>query len=182
MAKMRYKVILLLAVGLTAFSSAMKELNQIQQIALDASRLAGQLAESVASNPIPPQTAELPPAVVKVEVAPAQTCEIKQSLPTVELPWLEQDKAPRAVVPRPSQAIDLAKAERNPVNRVVAKLKRFPQIDIDPVAFEFTIPSDHDADPVFKMKTRRHDVFRINPRDREAFKNLNRSFFLRIAS
>jgi hypothetical protein len=78
--------------------------------------------------------------------------------------------------------MDLAKAERKPVNRVVAKLKRFPQIDIDPVAFEFTIPSDHDADPVFKMKTRRHDVFRINPRDREAFKNLNRSFFLRIAS
>jgi hypothetical protein len=179
---MRYKVILLLAVGLTAFSSAMKELNEIQQFALDASRLAGQLAESVAPNPIPPQTPEFPPAVVtRVEVAHAQTCEIKQSLPTVELPWLEQEKAPRAVVPRPSQAIDLAKVER-PVNRAVAKLKRLPQINIDPVAFEFTIPSDHDADPVFKMKTRRHDTFRTNPRDREVFKTLNRSFYLRIAS
>ncbi|HET9713953.1 MAG TPA: hypothetical protein VFP64_18855, partial [Pyrinomonadaceae bacterium] len=171
-----------LAVGLTAFSSAMKELNQIQQIALDASRLAGQLAESVAPTPIPPQTPELPNAVVKVEIAPAQTCEIKQSLPIVELPWLEQDKAPRAVVPRPSQVIDLAKVER-PVNRaVVAKLKKLPQINIDPVAFEFTIPSDHDADPVLKMKTRRHDAFRINPRDRDVFKTLNRSFYLRIAS
>src|SRR6185369_1254212 len=136
---MRYKVMLILAVGLTAFSSAMKELNQIQQFALDASRLAGQLAESVAPNPIPPQTPELPQAIVKVE-----TCEIKQSLPSVDLPWLEQEKAPRAVVPRPSQVIDLAKVER-PVNRAVAKLKRFPQVDIDPVAFEFTIPSDHDA-------------------------------------
>ena len=178
---MRYKVIVILAVGLTAFSSAMKELNQIQQFALDASRLAGQLAESVAPNPIPPQTPELPPAVVKVEVAPAQTCEIKQSLPTVELPWLEQEKAPRAVVPRPSQVIDLAKVER-PVNRAVAKLKRLPQVDIDPVAFEFTIPSDHDAAPVFKMRTRQHDTFRFNPRDREIFKTLNRSFYLRIAS
>jgi len=176
---MRYRVILLLAVGLTAFSSAMKELNQIQQFALDASRLAGQLAESVAPNPIPPQTPEPPQAIVKLEVA--RTCEIKQSLPTVDLPWLEQDKTPRAVVPRPSQVIDLAKVEK-PVNRAVAKLKKLPQFDIDPVAFEFTIPSDHDADPVFKMKTRRHDAFRINPRDREVFKNLNRSFYLRIAS
>ena len=173
---MRYKVILLLAVGLTAFSSAMKELNQIQQFALDASRLAGQLAESIAPNPIPPQMPELAPAVTKVE-----TCEIKQSLPTVELPWLEPDKAPRAVVPRPSQVIDLAKVER-PVNRAVAKLKKLPQINVDPVAFEFTIPSDHDSDAVFKMKTRRHDAFRINPRDREVFKTLNRSFYLRIAS
>ena len=173
---MRYKVILLLAVGLTAFSSAMKELNEIQQFALDASRLASHLAESVAPNPVPPQTPEVPQAVVKLE-----TCEIKQSLPTVELPWLEQDKAPRAVVPRPSQVIDLAKVER-PVNRAVAKLKKLPQIDIDPVAFEFTIPSDHDADPVFKVKTRRHEPFRINPRDREVLKNLNRSFYLRIAS
>ena len=173
---MRYKVILLLAVGLTAFSSAMKELNQIQQIALDASRLAGQLAENIATNPIPPQTPELPNAVVKVE-----TCEIKQSLPAVELPWLEQDKTPRAVVPRPSQLIELAKVDR-PVNRAMAKLKKLPQFDINPVAFEFTIPSDHDADAVFKMKTRRHDTFRINPRDRDVFKTLNRSFYLRIAS
>jgi len=178
---MRYKVILLLAVGLTAFSSAMKELNQIQQIALDASRLAGQLAENIAPNPIPPQTSELPNAVVKVEVEPARTCEIKQSLPAVELPWLEQDKTPRAVVPRPSQVIDLAKVDR-PVNRAMAKLKKLPQFDIDPVAFEFTIPSDHDADAVFKINTRRHDAFRINPRDRDVFKILNRSFYLRIAS
>ena len=178
---MRYKVILLLAVGLTAFSSAMKELNQIQQIALDASRLAGQLAENIAPNPIPPQTLELQDAVVKVEATPAQACEIKQSLPTVELPWLEQNTAPRAVVPRPSQVIDLAKVER-PVNRAMAELKKLPQIDINPVAFEFTIPSEHDADLVFKMKTRRHDAFRINPRDRDVFKTLNRSFYLRIAS
>ena len=187
--KMRYKVILLLAVGLTAFSSAMKELNQIQQFALDASRLAGQLAESVARKPIPPQTPELPHVAVKVE-----TCDIKQSLPTVELPWLEHDKTPRAVVPRPSQLIELAKVKR-PVNRVkadaevdavelraLAKLKKLPQINIDPVAFEFTIPSEHDADPVVKMKTRRHDATRTNPRDRDVLKTLNRTFYLRIAS
>jgi hypothetical protein len=185
--KMRYKVILLLAVGLAAFSSAMKELNQVQQFALDASHLAGQLAESVAPNPVPPQTPEVPQA-------PVQTCEIKQSLPTVELPWLDHDKAPRAVTPRPSQVIDLAKVERhfNRVKtnagldaaelRVTAKLKKLPQFDINPVAFEFTIPADHDADPVFKMKTRRHDVFIINPRDREFLKTLNRSINLRSAS
>lgn len=192
--KMRYKVILLLAVGLTAFSSAVKELNQLQQFALDATRLADQLAENFAPNPVPPQTPEVPHAVVKVETASARTCEIKQSLPTVDLPWLEQDKTPRAVVPRPSQIIELAKVKR-PVNRVkadagvgavelraLAKLKKLPQINIDPVAFEFTIPSEHDADPVFKMKARRHDATRTNPRDRDVLKTLNRSFYLRIAS
>ena len=40
--KMRYRVILVLVVGLAAFSSAMKELNQIQQLALDASGLIAQ--------------------------------------------------------------------------------------------------------------------------------------------
>ena len=40
--KASYRIILLLVVGLTAFSSAMKELNQIQELSLDASRLMAQ--------------------------------------------------------------------------------------------------------------------------------------------
>ena len=171
---MQYRVILLLVIGLTAFSSAMKELNEVRQLALDATSFVAQLADNVAPNPVP-QIPENPQPAITVEAA--RTCEIKQSLPSVELPWLEHDQRPRAVVPRPSQLIELAKLQK-PVIRV----KKLPQIDIDPVAFEFTIPSDPDAEPVFKMRTRRHDTLRINPRDREFLKTLNRSINLRIAS
>ena len=173
---MRYRVLLLLVVGLTAFSSAMKELNEVRQLALDATSLVAQFADNVAPKPVP-QIPEIRQTAIKVEVAHAQTCEIKQSLPSVELPWLEHDQRPRAVVPRPSQVIELTKLEKP-----VIRARKLPQIDINPVAFEITIPSEHDADPVFKMKTRRLDAFRINPRDREVLKNLNRSFYLRIAS
>ena len=199
---MRYRVILLLAVAFTAFSSAMKELNQIHQFALDTSRLIAHLSDTVIPNPVPPVPATLP-ATIKVE-----TCDIKQSLPVVELPWLENEKKPSAVVPRPSQLIEVTSSERRPINRTkpgdiqIAKLKKFqkfemkqlPQIDVDPVAFEFRIPSDHDSDAdvqitsefpqfTFKTKNRRHNPIRINPRDREMLlKTLNRSINLRIAS
>jgi hypothetical protein len=191
--KMRYKVILLLAVGLTAFSSAMKELNQIQQFTLDASRLIAQLSDKIAPN-LTPQTLDIPRTALKLE-----TCDSKQSVPSVELPWLNSDKRPGAVVPRPSQIIEISNVETparraKPTGVQIARLKKVPQIDIDPVAFEVRLPSDHDGDsdgtitfesPVSlsKTKNRRHNSFRINTRDREILlKTLNRSINLRIAS
>ena len=187
---MRYRVILLLAAGLMAFSTAMKELNQLQQFALDTTHLIAQLSDKVAPNPVP-QIPEIPQAAVQVE-----TCEIKQSLPAVELPWLEHETRPSAVVPRPSQIIQAIESER-PVNRSkargvqIARIKKLPQIDVDPVAFEFKIPTD-DTDGVFtselpqvtfKAKSFRNRAIRINPRDREILlKTLNRSINLRSAS
>ena len=197
---MRYRVILLLVVAFTAFSSAMKELNQLQQFALDTSHLIAQLSDKFAPISVPP-TPELPHLAVRGE-----TCDVKQSIPAVELPWLvEQEKKPSAVVPRPSQLIEVTKVQK-PVNRAtltgveIAKLKKLhqldvknlPKIDVDPVAFEFRIPSDSDFDAdavntpefsmTFKAKNRRHGV-KINPRDREMLlKTLNRSINLRIAS
>ena len=197
---MRYRVILLLAVAFTAFSSAMKELNQLQQFALDTSHLVAQLSERFVPSPVP-QIPEIQHLDINVE-----TCDIKQSLPAVELPWLEQEKKPSAVVPRPSQVIEVTRIDK-PVNRAtatgvqLAKLKKLhqidlenlPKIDVDPVAFEFRIPSDSDFDAdsvttpefsmTFKAKNRRHGFIKINPRDREVLlKTLNRSFNLRSAS
>src|SRR5215211_6041871 len=75
--KTGYRVILLLVVGLTAFSSAMKELNQVQQLSLEASRLIAQWSDKIVPAEVPPET-----------VAKLESCEIKQSTPSVELPWL----------------------------------------------------------------------------------------------
>jgi len=78
--KMRYRVILLLVVALTAFSSAMKELNQVQQLALDASGLVAQWSNKVA------------PGEAQTAIAKVETCEMKQSAPAVELPWLAESR------------------------------------------------------------------------------------------
>ena len=189
-----YKVLLLLVVGLTAFSSAMKELNQVQQFALDASHLIAEWSDKfypAQEVPPVPQTTEIPHAAIKGE-----TCELKQSVPSVELPWLSNAVArpekPRAVVPRPSQVIDLKNDLPLPGDIQIAKLKKIPQIDIDAVQFAFRIANGDEPDVLVttelpksevKNKARRHREIRINPRDREMFlKSLNRSINLRIAS
>lgn len=187
--KASYRIILLLVVGLSAFSSAMKELNQIQQLSLDASRLMAQWSGTIVPAEVP-QTPQ--PILVKSE-----SCEMKQSTPSVELPWLTH----------------VAQAETNEIEETAAppvvkrsspgdivKVKKVRRHELDPVQFQVRIPSVHEADaeafevtvpevPVtsfaatpFKFKTRKGGSFRINTRDREMLlKTLNRSINLRIA-
>jgi len=71
--KTGYRIILLLVVGLAAFSSAMKELNQLQQIGLEASRLASEWSGMM----IPGR--EVPPAVTRPTIeTKSLTCENKE--------------------------------------------------------------------------------------------------------
>ena len=185
--KASYRIILLLVVGLTAFSSAMKELNQIQQLSLDASRLMAQWSGTIIPVEVPQPPP--PPMVVKTE-----SCEMKQSTPSVELPWLTH----------------VAQAETNEIEETEApvavkrssdlKVKKVRRHEVNPVQFEVRIPSVHEADaetleivvpevPVtsfsavpFKFKTRKNGSFRINTRDREMLlKTFNRSISLRSA-
>lgn len=193
--KASYRIILLLVVGLTAFSSAMKELNQVQQLGLDASHLIAHWSATIVPVEVPQPPA---PMVVKTE-----SCEMKQSMPSVELPWLTH------VAPAATSDIEESEApvvvKRSSTNKSdIVKVKKVRRIDIDPVQFEVRIPSIHDADaeadetivsdfPVsfsmvplpaatFKAKPRRNGSLRINPRDREMLlKTLNRSINLRIA-
>ena len=198
--KAGYKVILLLVVGLTAFSSAMKELNQLQQFTLDASRLIAELSDKFAPAQIPqvPHVPEAPEPPLTIEVhtaSAAASCDSKQSAPSVELPWLSnvpRPPKPRAIGPRPSQVMDFKSDFPKPEEIQLAKLKKLPQFDVDQVHFQFRIPTDGDpgsfviADlPVThgKMKNRNRREIRISPRDRELFfKSVNRSINLRFAS
>ena len=182
--KTGYRVILLLVVGLTAFSSAMKELNQVQQLSLEASRLIAQWSDKIVPVEVPPQT------VVKLE-----SCEIKQSTPSIELPWLadaaEEDTTEPTdeVAPVPPVLTQRAKPSRVQI----ARLKKLRRLNIDPVQFEVRIPPDRDAEQdevitseiplsMFMAKSRKHGAIRLNPRDREILlKTLNRSINLRIA-
>ena len=196
--KAGYKVILLLVVGLTAFSSAMKELNQLQQFTLDTSRVIAQLSDRFAPAQIPavpavPATPE-PPLTIEIQHT-ASSCDSKQSAPSVELPWLSnvpRPPKPRAIGPRPSQVIDFKSDFPRPEEIQIAKLKKLPQFDVEQVQFQFRIATEgeHDAFvfselPVShgKTKTRKPREIRISPRDRELFfRSVNRSISLRSAS
>src|SRR5687768_8841732 len=81
--KKSYRVILLLVVGLTAFSSAMKELNQLRDFTREASDLVASWSSMVAPAPAP-----VPEVVVPVEVPPApvqvEVCDSTHTLNSVE--------------------------------------------------------------------------------------------------
>ena len=187
--KASYRIILLLVVGLTAFSSAMKELNQVQQLGVDASRLIAQWSATIVPVEVPQAPA---PMVVKVE-----SCEMKQSTPSVELPWLTHDaQAETSEIEETEAPVIVKRLSKGDV----VKAKRERRIDVDPVQFQVRIPSDHDSEadsfelvvpemPVssfsaqpFKFKTRRNNSIRLSTRDREMLlKTFNRSINLRIA-
>ena len=169
--KSGYLVILLLVVGLTAFSQSMKELTEFQQMTLDASRLVAQWSGDVTPAEIPqiPQVAQVASPVIRIERH--ESCASRQSAQAVE---------------RKIQTIERPAA--------IAKLKKLQRIDIAADAFEVRVPAVQlpDSDEsgatefpafTFKTKIRKPGAYRINPRDREMLlKTLNRSINLRIAS
>lgn len=191
--KSGYLVIVLLVVGLTAFSHSMKELTEIHQLTLDAGRLLAQWSGNVTP-------AEVPQTIVKIEKL--ESCETKQSAPSVELPWLnETPNVPEreAVAPGRSRQIRIQRINPPvitlPSEADIARLKHLPRMEINTDEFEVRVPADAqnvDSDEAvpaelplstFKAKARKHGVIRINPRDREMIlKTLNRSINLRIAS
>lgn len=192
--KSGYLVILLLVVGLTAFSHSMKELTEIHHLTLDASRLMAQWSGKV--TPV-----EIPQTQALVKLEKHESCERKQSAPSVELPWLrETPKAtePGVIAPGRRPQIRIEKFQppviRLPSETEIARLKKLSRFEIDSKDFEvrvFTGAPNVDSDePVpaevslstFKAKARKHGVIRINPRDREMIlRTLNRSINLRIA-
>ena len=181
-----YKVILILVVGLTAFSSAMKELNQMRQLGLEVNQFVAEWSAKLTPADVPP-----PPAPV---VARLTTCELKQSEPMVELPWVEH-----AAEAGENTDIEEPEAAAAPVTkRTTNRAKRERPVKVDPVQFEVRIMNDQvgsqelPAVPVisdfpmpsttFKFKSHKQSFnFKINPRDREILRTLNRSINLRTA-
>jgi hypothetical protein len=77
--KSGYLVILLLVVGLTAFSHSMKELTEIHQLTWDASRLVAQWSGNITPAEIPqiPQT-----QLTVVRIEKLESCQSKQNKPS----------------------------------------------------------------------------------------------------
>ena len=154
-----YLVALLLVVGLTAFSNSMRELSEIQQFTLDASRL---IAQYVAPAEIP-QTPQIP----QVVVAKLESCD-SHAAPSDELPWLEDVQGitePGGIAAAPARRMGVERVERRvrikPTEVQIAKLNKWRQFDFDPTQFEFRVSTDENSDSVaapapltmFKAKT-----------------------------
>ena len=179
------RVVLFLVLGLAAFSSAVRELNNLRQVGLQVHQYVAQWSEKTTPADIPPVPAV--PAVPEAAPVVAQvgTCHSKHSEPSVELSWLN-------VAP---QAEEAAPVEKRTRKVETAMVKREHRSNVDPVQFEVRMSDDHAAEqetpavyefPMpatsFKFKTRKPASFRISPRDREMLRTLNRSLSLRIAS
>lgn len=171
-----YLVILLLVVGLTAFSHSMKELTEIHQLTLDASRLVAQWSGNFTPAEIPQTSIQ----VVKVEKL--ESCEIsKQSVAAVELPWLNEtpkDTVASAVVK--SRPAKLKKPQRTGINAGEFEV-RIPHIQVPEAVDPGSMPELPEFS--FRARVRKPGGIKFNPRDRELMlKTLNRSINLRIAS
>ena len=196
--KTGYRIILLLVVGLAAFSSAMKELNQLQQFGLEASRLAAEWSGMLIPSEVPPTVTST--TIVETKSLTCENKELQQSAPSVELPWLDNDvdndvkpkTAPARIRIKKERPASFVVEQRSALTEVqIARLKQLQRLNIDPVEFEVRF-SDHDSEAdaaapelplfTFKAKSRKHSPVRTNPRERQIFlKSLNRSINLRIA-
>jgi hypothetical protein len=204
--KKSYRVILLLVVGLTAFSSAMKELNLLREFTRDASGFVANLSNAIAaSHPAEKLVpVEVPRTAVRLEACEDNivgSAEVQVDVGVAPQPGIEQGAevkikdVGKTVVARRSGS----RVERREVH--LAELPRHRVEDIDMIelrkqarrladlkltiladgenAVEVAIPANLEFKPP-KVKTHRQVI--INQAERDAFlKNLNRSLNLRSA-
>ena len=195
-----YRVILLLAVGLTAFSSAMKELNLLREFTRDTSNLVASWSDAL--TPEAPQVVvpvEVPEPVEKVEVCesihkvnevePVDPVELGGGVAQAEVKTREVGKTVVAERSRrrDTQAVATLRANRSADIELLKQLPQMPrQADLKvmimadsegegdfafPSSFEFKVP---------KVKTPNRHII-IKPGEREILKSLNRSLNVRSA-
>ncbi|MCA1576812.1 MAG: hypothetical protein LC794_05540 [Acidobacteria bacterium] len=181
--KRSYRVFLLLFVGLVAFSSAMKELNQVQRLTVQTSSLIAHWTDAIA------------PVEQHAILAQVETCEqtkirvppLPLPAPAVPLVHVEAPEivAPALVPPTPPRA-PVAPAAKP--RRVIRPSHGDAEVRVLLSTDELLEKSLRDvlqADvtlKALKAKNRRHQIF-ITPDGRDVLlKSVNRSINLRSAS
>ncbi|HKR21714.1 MAG TPA: hypothetical protein VJS17_03925 [Pyrinomonadaceae bacterium] len=203
--KKSYRVILLLVVGLTAFSSAMKELNQLREFTRDASNTVVSWSHALQSAEPVEKLApvEVPRTAVRLEVC--ENSQVKDVTPVIAVEPVEPfqsggsaAQAPKVEIKDVGKTFVSRRTERR--EEQVAALKKHRLEDIELVELrkqarrladlKVTIIDGNDEAEIAlppglslklpKVKTHRQ-IF-VTPEEREIFlKNLNRSINLRSA-
>ena len=185
--KKSYRVILLLVVGLAAFSSAMKELNQVQELTLQTSSLIAQWSDALVPagheilarvNSCDDKQLRVPPAPPAPVVVPPVPLEVPEVVaPEITAPALvppTPPRAPSAPAAKPKRAVrpshDAAEV------RVLISTEDFVEKSLrDSLEADVTLKA-------LKAKNRRHQIF-VSPDGKDIIlKSLNRSINLRSAS
>ena len=197
--KKSYRVILLLVVGLAAFSSAIKELNQMREFTRDARSLVASLSKSLEPSPAVDRV-EIPRTAARLEVCEnSHPVNAAEPLPPVQEGGVVVAQEPVEVKQAAPTVVTVRPARRDVQSQTVRKLRA---VDIDLVelrnqarrAGDLKVPMMADGDddkaetPVppnvnlqlpriielrqFKVGTKAHDIF---------LKSLNRSFNVRSA-
>ena len=199
-----YRVILLLIVGLTAFSSAMKELNLLRESARDTSNLVASWARW--SGALEPEAPKAPDVVVPVPAPPVveevEVCENSHTLPeVVQVDFLQLGGAVAQAKVKIKDVGKTVVAERSKHRneQAVATLRARRSADIELIELrkqvrreadlKVMIMADHDGEAEiafpsdFEFKARKAKTFRmiVKPDERELLKSLNRSLNLRSA-
>jgi hypothetical protein len=192
-----YRVILLLVVGLTAFSSAMKELNLLREFSRDTSDMVASWSRAVTPQ-APPEIvvpAEIPPVPETVEICesshsePAEPVELGGGVAPVRVKIKEVGKTfvaerstrrgTQAVATlRSHRSADIDLMELRKQVRRAADLKVMILADSDGEA-EFAVPANFEF-KVPKVKTWDRQII-VKPEQRDILKTLNRTFNLRSA-
>ncbi|HEY2960909.1 MAG TPA: hypothetical protein VGJ37_00710 [Pyrinomonadaceae bacterium] len=193
--KKSYRVILLLVVGLAAFSSAMKELNQVHALTLETSSLLAQWSDRLvpAERAIAVETCEnnqvkipLPPMPVVPELPPMPPAPVAQPAeqysPEDSPEIVSPEAAPAPPAPPRVPATPASKSRRAaPPAHDSAEVRVLLSTDD---LIEKSIKDAFETDPSLKSlkaKNRRHIFITPNGKD-VILKTLNRSINLRSAS
>jgi hypothetical protein len=194
-----YRIILLLVVGLTAFSSAMKELNLLREFSRDTSDMVASWSRAV--TPQAPQEvvvpAEIPPVPETVEICesshaePAEPVELQLGggVAPAEVKIKEVGKtfvaerstrrgAQAVATLRSRRSADIELMELQKQVRRAADLKVMILADSDGEA-DFAVPA-HFEFKVPKVKTWDRQII-VKPEHREILRTLNRTFNVRSA-
>ena len=187
--KKSYRVILLLVVAMAAFSSAMKELNQVRDLTVEANNLVAQWKDAIA------------PADPMVTLS-VETCQNTRTLvpPPPPLTALPALPALPPAAPVQTDAVDVVVPEAAPVPpaspavREVPKPRRAVRPTRDSAEVRVLLSTDDfveknikdalDADQTFKaFKSKNRRFIFVTPNGHDViFKTLNRSVNLRSAS
>ena len=207
--KKSYRVILLLVVGLTAFSSAMKELNMLREFTRDASAIVASLSNVVALSYPAEKLApvEVPRTAVRLEACETNSvhsAQVQVDVGVAPNPGIESEQGAGAEIKDVGKTVVArrmnSRAEGRELN--VAALPRHRVEDIEMVelrkqarrladlkltiladgedAVEIAIPANLELMKLPKVKTHRQII--IKQAEHDAFlKNLSRSLNLRSA-
>lgn len=192
--KRSYRVILLLVVGLAAFSSAMKELNQVQEFTMETTNLVAQWTEKLApaEKTISVETCENRQASIPVPPVPPVS-EIAPAPPAPPVAVAEPDEMESPEITAPEVAPVPPAAPRVPAPRVPKARRTLPathdsaQVRVFISAEDFVEKNLKDAleaDSSLKaLKARNRRHFLITPDGKDVIlKTLSRDINLRSTS